>query len=600
MVLLFAGAVSAQLDITGVTLTLTPEMGTPVVATASESDGSLVVDGPVTLMESTPYALVVTAQSGTEDITNLIIDTADNYRVFFQPMGSVFSGDILTLDSDSRGLPLGLNNQWTTECTEAGNVSGTLRVVLADLADGKSVSSTIDDGTALFDLSWDVTVEDDADAPPCENEEEIITDVVLTWTPVNGGDPVVARAQDPDGEGPLNLAILDEIELSESTEYTMAVTLSNSIEGEDITEEIMEEDDEHLFFFSFTDEIFVSPAGNGNVDNREDPINYNDTDENNLPVGLSTSWETECGEESSTGSFRIVLKHQPGIKSAVSTVSDGGTDVDLIFTINVNEDADAPPCENEEEIITDVVLTWTPMDGGDTIVARAQDPDGEGPLNLEILDDIILVDSTEYVMTMTLTNSIEGEDITTEIMEEDDEHLFLFEFTEGVFSDPAGDGNVDTRSDSIRYNDFDENGLPVGLSTTWSTKPSMGSGTFRVVLKHQPDIKSATSGFEDGGTDVDLTWTLNTTTDVNDIREELISRLTLAPNPTSGALDWNVMGQELDGQVEVRILSIAGQLLQLHRVPTPRIDVSRLPAGSYIFNLRTDRTSVSKQFIKVN
>jgi len=777
--LLLSWTASAQLNnITGVTLTFTPTTGMAITATASDSGSGLAVDGPVTLMESADYTLTVSVMSGANDITSQITAGADDHQLFFMPMSSFLSGDVMATDTDGNGLPLGLSNDLATECTDGDDVTGMLRAVLADLTGIKTAASTINDGTALFDLTWMVTVEDDASAPPCENEEEIITDVVLTWTPtaggdpiiaraqdpdgegpldleilddiellestqytlritlansiegediteeimeeddehmfffaftdevfsspagdgnadnrddpinyndmdenglpvglstnwetecgdeaatgtirvvlkhqpgiksatstindggtdvdltwtvnvsedpsappceneeeiitdvvltwtpVDGGDPVVARAQDPDGEGPLDLAILDDVELVESTEYTLAITLANSIEGEDITEEIMEEDDEHMFFFAFTDEVFTSPAGDGNADNRDDPVNYNDMDENGLPVGLSTSWETECGEETATGTIRVVLKHQPGIKSATSTINDGGTDVDLTWNVNVSEDPSAPPCENEEEIITDVILTWTPADGGDPIVARAQDPDGEGPLDLEILDDINLLGDTEYTMTMTLTNSIEGEDITEEIMEEDDEHMFFFAFTEGIFSTPSGDGNVDNRPDPVNYNDMDENGLPVGLSTGWTTPTNMGfGGTFRLVLKHQPDIKSAASTVDDGGTDVDLTFNLNTTTSINGPQGALNQDLTLVPNPASNELNWRLAGQASGSQLEVRIISVTGQVVQSYSSPSPRIDISQLPAGSYIFHLQTDRASGVKRFIKVN
>jgi hypothetical protein len=70
-------------------------------------------------------------------------------------------------------------------------------------------------------------------------------------------------------------------------------------------------------------------------------VNYNDFDENSLPVGLSTSWTTECVEENVSGKFRLVLKHQPDIKSATSTAEDGGTDLDLEWDINVAQDPDS-------------------------------------------------------------------------------------------------------------------------------------------------------------------------------------------------------------------------------------------------------------------
>ena len=77
--------------------------------------------------------------------------------------------------------------------------------------------------------------------------------------------------------------------------------MMNNLEtpGEDIGEEIAEEDDEHQVFFAFTDGAFSNPTGNGNIDNASDPINYNDQDDNGNPVGLSTSWT--AGDALSSG-----------------------------------------------------------------------------------------------------------------------------------------------------------------------------------------------------------------------------------------------------------------------------------------------------------
>ena len=173
------------------------------------------------------------------------------------------------------------------------------------------------------------------------------------------------------------------------------------------------------------------------------------------------------------------------------------------------EDDDVPPEENEEEIITDVTLTFTPDDGGTPITATAEDPDGEGPQDLAVIDDIVLSENTTYTLTMDLLNSIEGESITEEVEEEDEEHMFFFAWTDGLFSDPDGDGNLGAgnRDDAVNYDDSDDDGNPLGLETTWTTADA-GNGTFRVVLKHQPDIKSTTSDSTDGETDVDLSWNL--------------------------------------------------------------------------------------------
>ena len=181
-------------------------------------------------------------------------------------------------------------------------------------------------------LSVFVMACDDDDEPGEENEEEVITDVTLTFTPATGA-AVTATATDPDGEGPQGLQIDNGITLTAGVTYTLAIDLQNSIENESITEEIEEEDDEHMFFFEFTNDIFSSPAGNGNVDARDDAvINYNDQDGDGLPLGLSTEWTAGAA---ATGTFRVILKHQPNIKTATSTATDGESDIDLSFNLTI-------------------------------------------------------------------------------------------------------------------------------------------------------------------------------------------------------------------------------------------------------------------------
>ncbi len=172
-------------------------------------------------------------------------------------------------------------------------------------------------------------------------------------------------------------------------------------------------------------------------------------------------------------------------------------------------DDDVPPEENEEEIINEVTLTFTPSGGGDNIVATYVDADGEGAGN-PVLSDIELTAGTTYTMAITMANTLEtpAEDITEEVEKEGEEHQLFFSWTDGVFSDPSGTGNIGA-SGTVNYNDQDDNGNPIGLSTTWTTSQSAETGEFRVMLKHQPDIKSATSTSSDGETDIDITWVIN-------------------------------------------------------------------------------------------
>jgi hypothetical protein len=177
------------------------------------------------------------------------------------------------------------------------------------------------------------------DDPKKENVPELITEATLTFTPVGGGAAIVATATDPDGEGVQDLTVDGPIELTINTSYTLTIELINGLadpseEEYDITAEVEEEGDEHMFFFAWTNNVFSNPTGNGNVDNRSDAVNYNDEDENGLPLGLSTNWTSAAS--AADGTFRLILKHQPDLKSDVSTSSTGETDLDLTFTISID------------------------------------------------------------------------------------------------------------------------------------------------------------------------------------------------------------------------------------------------------------------------
>lgn len=175
------------------------------------------------------------------------------------------------------------------------------------------------------------------DVPPVEVEEEIITEVKLTFTnDADATDKVIATAVDPDGEGVKELEIVENITLKKDVTYTLSVEAMNTLEtpAEDITEEIREEAAEHQLFFAFTNDAFTNPLGDGNADNAADAVNYLDKDANDNPLGLSTSWSTaETG--TTAGTFRVVLKHQPDVKTSTSSINDGDTDFDLTFELNI-------------------------------------------------------------------------------------------------------------------------------------------------------------------------------------------------------------------------------------------------------------------------
>lgn len=161
--------------------------------------------------------------------------------------------------------------------------------------------------------------------PEVENEEELITTVIYTLTPtLNPGSSITLIYEDLDGDGEMEAEItggtLDAAEV-----YTGVLTLSNEAESpaEDITEEIMEEDAEHQFFFE-TDVPGLA-------------ISYEDEDGNGFPVGLSTRiLPTLAG----SGNLTIILKHEPekdaeGVSDGLVANSGGSTDINISIPITV-------------------------------------------------------------------------------------------------------------------------------------------------------------------------------------------------------------------------------------------------------------------------
>ena len=183
------------------------------------------------------------------------------------------------------------------------------------------------------------------DDPQKEDVPELITKATLTFTPTGGGAPVMVTATDPDGEGVKSITIDGPINLAPNTTYVLGLSLINGLAAAtdpeyNISAEVEEEGDEHQFYFAWTNNVFADPAGNGNIDNRVDPVNYtgasNSKDVNGRNLGLTTTWKTASTTSSAlSGTFRVLLKHQPDLKSDTSDSTTGETDLDILFIINV-------------------------------------------------------------------------------------------------------------------------------------------------------------------------------------------------------------------------------------------------------------------------
>ncbi len=156
---------------------------------------------------------------------------------------------------------------------------------------------------------------------PVVNEPEQITTVELHITNTSDNTEVHAHWSDPDGPGGDD-PMVDDIVLQSGVTYTVEVEFldESGDETEDITAEILEEDDEHLLCFE----------PEGDVANAL-TVTRTDSD-GTYEVGLESTWEATAA---ATGEIKVTLKHQPGVKDG--TCDPGDTDVEVHFEITINE-----------------------------------------------------------------------------------------------------------------------------------------------------------------------------------------------------------------------------------------------------------------------
>lgn len=160
---------------------------------------------------------------------------------------------------------------------------------------------------------------DDKEDPKPDEDNEQITTVTYVLTPTaGGGSPVTATWRDVDGTGGAAPTI-GALGLRPNTTYTGAITLLDETKTPVVvtSDEVASEKDDHLFFYEPT------PAGLL-------AVTRTDRDSRNLEVGLTTQLVTNAA---GTGSLKITLRHQPGVKNG--TFAPGDTDVEVSFPTTV-------------------------------------------------------------------------------------------------------------------------------------------------------------------------------------------------------------------------------------------------------------------------
>lgn len=157
------------------------------------------------------------------------------------------------------------------------------------------------------------------------NDEEIITDVELTFVNQLTNDTLLFNYQDADGPGGL-APVQDSILLNANTNYKVSLRLYNKTLNPilDISEEIAEEADAHRFYYTASTNSGITLA-------------TTDVDGNAVPLGLEAN--VSAGNIG-IGNLRIILRHYPGNppdKAAADLENSpkSTTDVDISFGVRI-------------------------------------------------------------------------------------------------------------------------------------------------------------------------------------------------------------------------------------------------------------------------
>lgn len=155
-------------------------------------------------------------------------------------------------------------------------------------------------------------------------EQELISRVTLTLTPVGGGAAQVVYIDDADGLGPgAPSAQVGALQLQQGRTYTGSVLFENRLTtpAENITEEVAAEDDTHMV-------IYTVSGATGST------ITTTDTDGTGRQLGLA--FNATPGATLGAGSIRVVLCHFDATpKPTTATACGGDTDIDLSFGFSV-------------------------------------------------------------------------------------------------------------------------------------------------------------------------------------------------------------------------------------------------------------------------
>ena len=191
--------------------------------------------------------------------------------------------------------------------------------------------NTLTRGTAALALlgSLSLTACDSGEPEDGAGEEELITEVTLTLTNADdASDSVTITASDDDGDGDDVTFSPASVALRPGATYEGSIRLRDTVNDEDITAEIEDEAEEHLFRYVF------QPASAGTASPTDTESDYTSDDENGGDFAVGLDFQAVVDEDASgSGALNAILYHfDEGPKTSSTDTSDE-TDIDLAFPV---------------------------------------------------------------------------------------------------------------------------------------------------------------------------------------------------------------------------------------------------------------------------
>ena len=186
-------------------------------------------------------------------------------------------------------------------------------------------------------------VEEDDHHGHHHHDHEVMTTVKLVFVPsTDGAEDLVFTWADAENDGS---PVVDDIVLENGVDYAVNVEIWNEMEdpAEEVTPELLDEDDEHQTFF--TGSAVEGPATGANEGALVTHA-YADSDRNGLPIGLANEISAVA---TGSGELIFTLRHMPPesgnavkVEGLAEDVAEGGfsaiggaNDIQVTYSLTV-------------------------------------------------------------------------------------------------------------------------------------------------------------------------------------------------------------------------------------------------------------------------